>query len=120
MLVQNGFLTDDLIIALEEIFLRYRSGTANNELDQIEAARLWYQCGLRLSSLNEILHNTKLTETKKSINFEDFRCLLQRIINDDEKHFPVHRSEKADQFSDFEVRVEVMIQSLPVFFIMST
>ena len=88
MLIEKETFTSDLIAVLQEIFSRYKSNSATG-LTQIEASRLWYQSGLRLSCLNEVLDNIIQTENKKKIVcFNDFHRLLQRIITDDEKHRP--------------------------------
>ena len=107
VLVQNGSFTPSLISVLQEIFSRYESKGASG-LTQIEASRLWYQCGINISSLKAILGDTKSTRSKKTISiisFEVFHRLLQRIIADDEKHFPLELSNIADDPSYFEVRL---------------
>ena len=104
-MVQNGTFTTKLIAILQEIFSRYESSVAGG-LTQIEASRLWYQCGLKLSSLNEILDDAGYSEGKKTIRFGDFHQLLQRIITDDGKHFPIDLPGDENESMDFKVRTQ--------------
>ena len=55
--------------------------------------------------MNEILADTICAKDKKIISFGNFCQLLQRIISDDEKHFPINLAEDADESMDFKVRV---------------
>lgn len=104
MLIKNGTFTSDLIAILKEIFSRYESNVGSG-LTEIEASRLWYQCSLRLSSLKDVLSDTVCSKSKKIISFEDFHRLLQRIIIDDEKHYPIDLPEDENENMDFKVRV---------------
>lgn len=103
-LVQNGTFTTKLIAILQQIFSRYKSDEVDG-LTQIEASRLWYQCGLRLSTLEEIVGDTRNVKRKKIISFEDFRQLLQRIIEDDGKNYPIDLPEDKNEIMDFKVRI---------------
>ena len=104
-MTQNGAFTTNLIAVFQEIFSRYENNGVG--LTQIEASRLWYQCGLKLSSLNEfiddILGGDRCTNRTKKITFENFRQLLQRIITDDEKVY--HLPEDENESMNFKVRV---------------
>lgn len=101
MLIEGGSFKPDLLAILKEIFSRYRSEGAC-ELSQVEASRLWYRCGLRLDSLKDIL--AKVNKVERSITFQDFLCLLQRIMADDEKHYPsLEPSIEFDECSDLQV-----------------
>ena len=103
-LVENGTFTTKLIAILQQIFSRYKSDGADG-LTQIEASRLWYQCGLRLSSLNEILGDPRCVDGKNIISFEDFHRLLQRIIADDGRRYPIDLPEDKNEIMDFKVRI---------------
>lgn len=103
VMIQNGSFTPSLMTILHTIFSRYNSISGRN-LTQIEASRLWYQCGIRLSTLTEIIGDAKTTQNKNCISFKDFHCLLQRIIMDDEIHHPLlDPSGKIDDSSNFRV-----------------
>jgi len=102
VMIENGSFTRRLTIILLEIFSRY-NGKASRGLNQIEASRLWYQCGMRLSSLMEICAKTDGTPNKKNISFQDFLRLLQRIIADDELHYR--------ESSDFQIGEKVELAS---------
>ena len=102
MLIKNGSFTPSLTTALEQIFSRYKNNVADG-LTQTEASRLWYQCGLRLSSLKDILDDS--TRTDKKIYFEEFLHLLQRIITDDDQHYSIDLLEVKDKGVDFQVRL---------------
>jgi hypothetical protein len=104
MLIKNGTFTSNLIAILQEIFSRYESNVGSG-LTEIEASRLWYQCSLRLLSLKEVLSDTVHSKSKKIISFEDFHRLLQRIITDDEKRYPIDLPEDEDENTDFKVRI---------------
>jgi len=111
VMIQNGSFTPSLVTILLEIFSRYNGKSAKN-LTQIEASRLWYQCGIRLSSLTEIIGDAKTTQNNNYISFKDFHCLLQRIVTDDEKHHPLlDPSEKIGDSSDFRVGEKVELAS---------
>ena len=101
VLIQNGKFTPCLNVALKQIFSLYKNKVANG-LTQTEASRLWYQCGLRLSSLNLILDDT--TRKSRIIYFEDFLRLLERILIDDEQHYSIELFEDKDSNDDFQVR----------------
>ena len=100
VIFENGSFTPKLISVLKEIFSQYETN-GRNWLTQVEASRLWYRCGIKLSSLKDIFADDRST---KDITFDDFFNLLQRIIADDERHYPIELSDDADDSSDFEVR----------------
>jgi hypothetical protein len=104
VLIQNGIFTPSLISVLQEILSRYESNVGKG-LTHIEASRLWYRCGLRLSSLKEIPSDTVHSKARKFIRFEDFHRLLKRIITDDEIHYPTDLPEDENKSMDFQVRV---------------
>lgn len=103
VLVQNGAFTAGLVNVLQEIFSRYER-TVGGELTHIEASRLWYKCGLKLSSLKEILEDSRCSNDAKIIRFKDFCQLLQRILTDDEMHHPIDLPIDDSENADFEVR----------------
>ena len=82
-------------------------------MTRVEASRLWYQCGIKLLSLKDIIADTKSTSGKKTITFDDFYNLLQRIITEDERHYPLELSNDTDDHPDFEVRlIDAILASL--------
>lgn len=86
-LVEAGMPTPALVNILRDIFANYLSDEESC-LGYVEACRLWYRCGLKLSSLREIF-DSKLSDDggRKEIEFYDYLALIQRIIAEDSKHF---------------------------------
>ena len=84
--------TSKLQKVLYQIFAMY-SGHAGSEtsmcdvnmdhlsVSEIMAARLWYRCGMKLSSLESIL---KLKD-RRDITFRDFYSLISKVIDEEEK-----------------------------------
>ena len=103
VLVQNGAFTTGLVTVLQEIFSRYERTVAGG-LTHTEASRLWYKCGLKLSSLKEILGFSRCSSDAKVIYFKDFCQLLQQILTDDEMHHPVDLPKDDSENADFKVR----------------
>jgi hypothetical protein len=87
VLIEAGMPTAALIKILRSIFTQYLSDEQSC-LGYIEASRLWYRCGLKLSSLKDIM-DSKASDCdgKRDIEFYDFLGLIQRIIAEDSKHF---------------------------------
>lgn len=107
VLVKKGSVTSGMQSVLRDIFSGYETGgdakVGNSvELNQIEASRLWYRCGIKLSSLIDILQ----TRNDKTVAFADFLQLLHQVIEDDEKSF----SQATESSSDFQIgdRVELV------------
>jgi hypothetical protein len=71
-------------------------------LTKIEATRLWYRCGIKLSNLDDVI-KAKPQGAERKISFEDFQSILQRIVEDDEKYLSIMALNDPDA-SDFEVR----------------
>ena len=110
VLIVGGSLSPPLRIVLRDIFSCYAANgslvdIASLRLTKIEASRLWYRCGMKLSSLYEILEQKERVET---IVFEDFCSLLQRIVDDDAKHASKMALNHADG-TDFEVRISISL-----------
>ena len=77
--------------ALRDIFNGYKFDAdprpgRSCELNQSEASRLWYRCGLKLSCLTEILQSQS-ERTDKSVAFADFIGTVSEIVEEDEKWF---------------------------------
>jgi hypothetical protein len=112
VLVQNGSFTPKLTSVLQEIFSRYLTA-GQTCLIQIEASRLWYRCGIKLSSLKDIFRELTVAGDIKTIKFEDFYQLLERINADDEKKlYPLQPCNNVNVPSDFQVRFNVQKQKL--------
>ncbi|KAG7373198.1 HECT-domain ubiquitin-transferase [Nitzschia inconspicua] len=87
VLIDAGRPTSALVRTLRAIFTQYLSKEGSC-LNNLEASRLWYRCGLRLSSLREIIDNkSEGSDGKKWIEFNDFLGLVERVISDDAKQF---------------------------------
>lgn len=78
--IQDGELTKDIQDVLQKIFLMY---TENSEphISSAIAHRFWYRCGLRLSSLNDIL--AEKAPKAKNVEFCDFLKVVIQVVNAD-------------------------------------
>lgn len=79
--VKDGNMTPEVEDVLGDIFASY-SRSKSPSLNEIEASRLWYQCGMKLASLQEVLERKKDLST---VEFKDFLNLLKMVIQDEEE-----------------------------------
>ena len=91
VLIEKGAITSQMQSALRDIFNGYKLDAdprlgRSCELNQSEASRLWYRCGLKLSCLTEILQSQS-ERTDKSVAFADFLGIVSEIVEEDEKWF---------------------------------
>jgi hypothetical protein len=95
--------------ALRDIFCGYKTDIDTRtgmscELNQIEASRLWYRCGIKLSCLMEIFQ-TQTERTDKTVAFADFLQLVTEIVEEDENSFVAATTSSEFQVGD---RVELV------------
>jgi hypothetical protein len=90
-LIKDGLPTSKLQKVLYQIFSMYCdhncSETVMNDLNseqlhinELMAARLWYRCGVKLASLENLL---RLKE-RRCVAFRDFYALIKKVIDDEE------------------------------------
>ena len=86
LLIRDSGLTPELDGILRDIFSWYASdchgepGSAG-ELSRVEASRLWYRCGLKLSALDATL--AKKSPASSTLNIDDFLQLVKKVIVED-------------------------------------
>ena len=79
--IDDGNMTPTLEAVLGGIFSSY-SQSKSAKLNHIEASRLWYQSGMKLTSLEKIIQSKGDTP---SVEFKDFLDLLKMVIQDEEE-----------------------------------
>mmetsp|Transcript_36670 Transcript_36670/g.88593 ORF Transcript_36670/g.88593 Transcript_36670/m.88593 type:complete len:2896 (+) Transcript_36670:158-8845(+) len=109
VLIEKGAITSRMQSALRDIFNGYKFDAdprpgRSCELNQSEASRLWYRCGLKLSCLTEILQSQS-ERTDKSVAFADFSGIVSEIVEEDEKWFATAITPSEFQVGD---RVELV------------
>jgi hypothetical protein len=107
-LVDSGELTEGLRAVLTSIFALYADENQKDEslsLKYTDAARLWYRCGLKLSSLDSLLDRAERERNDGRIVLEDFLSLFERVAEEDEQFvlstIPIERSDISFQVSLF-------------------
>jgi hypothetical protein len=88
VLIRNGNLTPELVNALRVIYryssdLRLDNPCPDVQLNRVEASRLWYRCGMKLSHLEKLLE--KKLPPSNGISFEDFLDILSSVIREEEE-----------------------------------
>ena len=93
-LLQERRLTPKAIEVLCLICSWYSSSNSASDdgvinLSREEATRLWYRCGIRLATLDEIIsRNEKKEGCSNNLTSEDFIEVVQRIVEDEEAKSP--------------------------------
>jgi hypothetical protein len=84
VLVRDGKPTLKLCQTLRRIFGCYSGSTDGHvddvKLTQIMASRLWYRCGMKLSSLDCIFAK----ENVSYVRFQDFFNVIEQVIEEDQ------------------------------------
>lgn len=80
-LIQEGKPTLEVVNILQEIFLMYSESPENLTISSSMAYRLWYRCGLRISSLTDIIIQKESVITE--VHFEDFLGVVCQVISAD-------------------------------------
>lgn len=90
---EDGTLTQSLRNILLEIWKLYqplgneKTSTGHSSLPYQEAARLWYRCGMGVSSLDLILKEKQSDDEKSplpELHFSDWETVLQKVLQEDE------------------------------------
>jgi hypothetical protein len=105
-LIKDGIPTSKLQKVLYQIFSMYAdhsTETTMNDLNmdqtqisEIMAARLWYRCGMKLASLDNILKSKE----PRCVTFREFYSLIKKVIDDEEKE---NRTVQVGSTLNFEV-----------------
>ena len=89
LMIEGGKLTPQAIGILKTIFSLYREGQVYREEDEslfIEvkrASRLWYRCGMKLSTIDDVIGRTG----SNVISFSDFVEIFEKIVSEDEQFY---------------------------------
>lgn len=86
VLIKEGMPTPKLQKILHQIFNMYAEpentvGDTDMELTEIMACRLWYRCGMKVSTLENIFKS----KGRRSVAFGEFFLLIQRVIDEEER-----------------------------------
>lgn len=107
MLIQDGLPTEKLVSELRTIFSWYASSQDfklqddDMHLTRVEASRLWYRCGMKLSSLETLLQEKSPSSNVLRIN--DFLNLVKKVIQEDEESMFKGKSQERSSESFCEV-----------------
>lgn len=108
--IDDGNITPTLETVLDDIFSSY-SQSKSAKLNQIEASQLWYQSGMKLTSLETIMQTKGDTPT---VEFKDFLDLLKMVIQDEEESLegqePYIRGSTVFQVSTYMPNINPMIR----------
>lgn len=109
MLIQDGLPTEELVLELRVIFILYAKSQDfklqddDIHLTRVEASRLWYRCGMKLSSLETLLQGKSPSSNVLRIN--DFLNLVQKVIQEEEESLSKGKSQ--DRFCEVSFLVGV-------------
>jgi hypothetical protein len=86
VLIKEGMPTPKLQKILHQIFNMYAEpentlGDTDMDLTEIMACRLWYRCGMKVSTLENIFKS----KGRRSVAFSEFFLLIQRVIDEEER-----------------------------------
>ena len=91
VLIRDGSMSPELRKVLEEIFLMYsdcddtmeEDGKSAVTLTSALASRLWYRCGMKLASLENILEAKDDDEHTGNVTLEDFLGVIEKVVEED-------------------------------------
>lgn len=87
LLIHNGKPSEALVAVLTNIFSLYAGETQSVstdacQLSRVEAARLWYRCGMKLATLDSLFE----ADSKKTIvKLDDFLDIIKKVILEEEE-----------------------------------
>lgn len=100
VLIKDGMPTLKLQKVLYQIFSMYADHNADTfvgdvdmdhaAVSEIMASRLWYRCGMKLSTLDDMLRSKE----RRYVAFRDFFSLIKTVIDDEERR---NRSVQGDK-----------------------
>jgi hypothetical protein len=112
VLIKDGMPSLKLQKVLRQIFAWYTDcdyEASSNDIEtddlsisHIMASRLWYRCGMKLSTLDEI----GLSCANRTVNFQDFFTLITNIVAEDDSNFNYNSLNTVPTLS-FEVRLDI-------------
>lgn len=86
LVIDNGELTSRVEEVLKIIFSWYSKSFSDGgelKLERVEAARLWYQCRIKLANLDSLFEADK---EKTCVFFDDFLVVLRRVAREDKQN----------------------------------
>jgi hypothetical protein len=101
--------TPNLVSVLKTIFSLYKEEETDSTTDveltlsHTAASRLWYRCGMKLSSLDTMIEE-KPSLSLPLIAFDDFLAVIEKILEEDETLFKTAPSEDHTRDTICEVR----------------
>lgn len=85
-LIQNSKPSEALVAVLTTIFSLYANETQSVgtecQLSRVEAARLWYRCGMKLATLHSLFEADSL---KTIVKLDDFLDIINKVILEEEE-----------------------------------
>ena len=86
VLIKEGMPTPKLQKILHQIFNMYAepentAGDTDMDLTEIMACRLWYRCGMKVSTLENIFKS----KGRRSVAYGEFFLLVQKVIDEEER-----------------------------------
>ena len=94
LLIKDGELTPRLVDVLKSIFSWYSSSSSDErevQLDRVEAARMWFYCGIKLANLDSMF---EADELKTHVLFDDFLRLVRRVAKEDGERIELQAKEQ--------------------------
>jgi hypothetical protein len=82
-LVNAGGPSAELEALLKTVFLLYKIDSNDLCISYTMACRLWYRCGMKISSLNSQLGQQGIPY--REVRFEDFLSVVCKVISADER-----------------------------------
>jgi hypothetical protein len=111
LLIQDGLLTEELVLELRTVYSWYAKSQDfelqddDMHLTRVEASRLWYRCGMKLSSLETLLQEKSPPSNVLRVN--DFLNLVQRVIREEDESMSKGKSQDRSSESSCEVSLLV-------------
>lgn len=81
---------------LKSIFSWYATSSSDDkklQLDRVEAARMWFYCGIKLANLDSMF---EADELKTHVLFDDFLRIVRRVAKEDGERMELQKSESPD------------------------
>jgi hypothetical protein len=105
LMLENGELTADVVRILKSIFSLYSDDPMYKDDDDAltipvtRAARLWYRCGIKLSTLEQTMEGREGT----SVLLDDFLSVIKAVVDEDDAMWQTVMSPDSESRPAFEV-----------------